>query len=40
MKATQTLHNLGQSIWLDNITRELLDSALSSATSTVSRSLV
>lgn len=26
MKATQKLHNLGQSIWLDNITRELLDS--------------
>ena len=26
MKATQTLHNPGQSIWLDNITRELLDS--------------
>jgi transaldolase len=26
MKATQMLHNLGQSIWLDNITRELLDS--------------
>jgi transaldolase len=25
MKATQLLHNLGQSIWLDNITRELLD---------------
>ena len=25
MKATQSLHNLGQSIWLDNITRELLD---------------
>jgi transaldolase len=25
-KATQALHNLGQSIWLDNITRELLDS--------------
>ncbi|HTC32687.1 MAG TPA: transaldolase [Bryobacteraceae bacterium] len=25
-KATQTLHNSGQSIWLDNITRELLDS--------------
>jgi transaldolase len=24
-KATQTLHNLGQSIWLDNITRDLLD---------------
>src|ERR1700738_3449498 len=26
MKATQTLHNLGQSIWLDNITRDLLES--------------
>jgi transaldolase len=26
MKATQQLHNLGQSLWLDNITRELLDS--------------
>jgi transaldolase len=26
MKATQSLHNLGQSIWLDNITREMLDS--------------
>ena len=26
MKATQTLHDLGQSIWLDNITRDLLDS--------------
>jgi transaldolase len=26
MKATQWLHNLGQSIWLDNITRDLLDS--------------
>ena len=26
MKASQMLHNLGQSIWLDNITRELLDS--------------
>jgi transaldolase len=25
MKATQKLHNLGQSIWLDNITREMLD---------------
>ena len=25
MKATQLLHDLGQSIWLDNITRELLD---------------
>jgi transaldolase len=26
MKATQLLHDLGQSLWLDNITRELLDS--------------
>ncbi len=26
MKAPQTLHNLGQSIWLDNITRDLLNS--------------
>jgi transaldolase len=26
VKATQLLHNLGQSIWLDNITRTLLDS--------------
>lgn len=25
MRATQLLHNLGQSIWLDNITRDLLD---------------
>ncbi|WP_266157362.1 transaldolase [Dyella silvatica] len=25
MKATQQLHNLGQSLWLDNITRALLD---------------
>ncbi len=25
MKATQVLHELGQSIWLDNITRDLLD---------------
>jgi len=25
MKATELLHDLGQSIWLDNITRELLD---------------
>jgi transaldolase len=24
MKATQLLHNLGQSLWLDNITRDLL----------------
>jgi transaldolase len=26
MKATQLLHDEGQSLWLDNITRELLDS--------------
>src|SRR6202049_3880861 len=26
MKATEALHNLGQSLWLDNITRDLLDS--------------
>ena len=26
MKATQRLHDLGQSLWLDNITRDLLDS--------------
>src|SRR3984957_6815105 len=26
MNATQALHDLGQSIWLDNITRDLLDS--------------
>jgi hypothetical protein len=26
MKATQRLRNLGQSIWLDNITRDLLTS--------------
>jgi transaldolase len=26
MRATEELHELGQSIWLDNITREMLDS--------------
>ena|SRR6185437_15855510 len=26
MKATQLLHRLGQSLWLDNITRDLLNS--------------
>ena len=26
MKPTQKLHDLGQSLWLDNITRGLLDS--------------
>ena len=25
MKATQKLHDLGQSLWLDYITRDLLD---------------
>jgi transaldolase len=28
MKATQKLHDLGQSLWLDNITRELLTSGM------------
>jgi transaldolase len=28
MKATQQLHDLGQSLWLDNITRDLLDSGV------------
>jgi transaldolase len=28
MKATQLLHDSGQSIWLDNITRDMLDSGL------------
>jgi transaldolase len=27
MKATTKLHGLGQSLWLDNITRAILDSA-------------
>ena len=26
MKATEKLHDLGQSLWLDNITRDLLNS--------------
>ncbi len=26
MQATQRLHDLGQSLWLDNITRDLLNS--------------
>ena len=26
MKPTARLHELGQSVWLDNITREMLDS--------------
>ncbi len=25
MKATETLHDQGQSLWLDNITRSMLD---------------
>jgi transaldolase len=28
MKATQQLHDLGQSLWLDNITRDLLDGGI------------
>jgi transaldolase len=28
MKATQQLHDLGQSLWLDNITRDLLDNGI------------
>jgi transaldolase len=28
MEATQLLHNLGQSLWLDNITRDLLDGGI------------
>src|SRR5438445_8897890 len=32
MKATEVLHNLGQSVWLDNITRELLDTGRLKAT--------
>lgn len=28
MKSTRTLHNLGQSIWLDNITRNLLNTGI------------
>ncbi|WP_267887956.1 hypothetical protein [Acidihalobacter yilgarnensis] len=28
MNSTQKLHDLGQSIWLDNITRELLTSGI------------
>ena len=35
MNTTQQLHDLGQSIWLDNITRPLLTAAGSAATSTI-----
>ena len=38
MKATRILHDLGQSLWLDNITRDLLETARSRATSTSCRS--
>ncbi len=35
MKATRKLHDLGQSLWLDNITRDLLTSGTApAATST------
>ena len=38
MKPTQQLHDLGQSLWLDNITRGLLDeTARSPDTSAISR---
>ena len=37
MKATEQLHNLGQSLWLDNITRDLLTIGTLNATSTSSR---
>ena len=33
MKATQLLHDLGQSLWLDNIIRDLLDNGTLSAIS-------
>jgi transaldolase len=32
MNATQGLHNLEQSLWLDNITRDLLDNGMLSYT--------
>ena len=38
MKPTQQLHDLGQSLWLDNITRTMLDDGTCSDTSTSSRS--
>jgi transaldolase len=37
MKSTKKLHDLGQSLWLDNITRELLNSGTLNAISTSSR---
>jgi len=33
MRATELLHNLGQSIWLDNITRDLLNMSVTELTS-------
>ena len=38
MKATEKLHNAGQSLWLDNITRDLLTSGTLNDTSTRYRS--
>ncbi len=38
MTITKRLHDLGQSLWLDNITREILDNALCAATSMSCRS--
>jgi transaldolase len=37
MKATSLLHNLGQSLWLDTITRDLLKSGALSVTSPTCR---
>ena len=38
MRGTQQLHDVGQSLWLDNITRDLLTSGTLTATSRSSRS--
>ena len=38
MKPTAKLHELGQSLWLDNITRTMLDDGTLQATSRSSRS--
>ena len=37
MKPTQALHEAGQSLWLDNITRALLDEGILRATSMSTR---
>ena len=38
MKATETLHDRGQSLWLDNITRDLVTRALANRASASSPS--